>query len=281
MPKGTCKLCLEEKPLCDSHYLPKRLYAFGRAKQMKNPSPVVLSGQATKQVSDQLRGYVFCRACEDLFNKSGERWVLANIPHDHGAPFPLQDALGPEKPIAIGRDVNLYDGSSIKAFDMDKLVYFGLSVFWRGAAHDWKSTLGLSAPKVDLCDYFEPLRLFLQGNGPIPDDVVLSVHLWPYKQVWQVTYPVCPFHGSHWPRYWFYVPGIFFMLDLGKNVPREARQRCAHGERKIISVDLESGKFIRKFTKNQVDALEMTDRMRVMLQEISQIRSKTSESRNR
>jgi len=134
MPKGTCKLCLEDKELCDSHYLPKRLYAFARARQMKNPNPLVVSGKSAKQVSDQLRGYVFCKGCEDLFNKNGEAWVLAKIPHDYGEPFPLQDALVPEKPLAIGKDVNLYDGSSIKAFDMEKLVYFGLSIFWRGAA---------------------------------------------------------------------------------------------------------------------------------------------------
>ena len=168
MPQGTCKLCLEYKELSDSHYLPKRLYAFGRARQMKNPNPLVVSDKSAKQVSDQLRGHVFCKGCEELFNKNGEAWVLAKIPHDYGEPFPLQDALAPEKPLAIGRDVNLYDGSSIKAFDMEKLVYFGLSIFWRGAAHNWKSTFGLSAPKVDLEDYFEPLRLFLRKQSPIP-----------------------------------------------------------------------------------------------------------------
>ena len=25
-------------------------------------------------------------------------------------------------------------------FDLEKLIYFGLSVFWRGAVHHWKST---------------------------------------------------------------------------------------------------------------------------------------------
>lgn len=276
MRNGTCKLCLEDKELCDSHYMPKRLYAFLQAKQMKNPNPLVLSGKSTKQVSDQLRGYVFCEDCEDLFNKNGENWVLANIPRDYGAPFPLQDALRPEKPLAIWQDVNLYDGSPIEAFDMDKLVYFGLSIFWRGAAHDWKSRRGRSAPKVDLCDYFEPLRLFLLKRSAIPDDVVLSVHLWPYTKVLQAAFPVYPLRAGRWQSYWFYVPGIFFMLHFGKNVPVEARQRSAHGKKKIINVDLESGKFIRRFAKDQVEPLEMKAKMKAMLQEISQIRSKAS-----
>lgn len=275
MPNGTCKLCLEYKKLCDSHYLPKRLYAFVRAKQMKNPNPLVLSGKGTKQVSDQLRGYVFCKGCEDLFNKNGEMWVLANIPHDDGASFPLKNALGSEMPVAIGQNVKLYDVSSIAAFDMDKLVYFGLSIFWRGAAHDWKSTSGLSPPKVELCDYFEPLRLFLRREGPIPDDVVLSVHLWPDAKVVPAAFPVYPLHAGHWQSYWFYVPGMFFMLHSGKNMPEEARQRSAHGKKKIINVDLEVGSFIRRIVKDQVEPLQATDKMKAMLREISQIRSKT------
>src|ERR1035437_4406232 len=194
MLKGTCKLCLKDKELCDSHYLPKRVYAFVRAKQMKNQNPFVMSGKFGMQVSDQLRGYVFCKDCEDLFSKHGEKWVLANIPREDGSPFHLQDALRREKPITTLQDVNLYDGSSVSAFDMDKLVYFGVSIFWRGAAHDWKSTSGRTAPKVDLRDYYEPLRLFLRREASIPHDVVLSVHLWPYTKVLQAAFPVYPLY---------------------------------------------------------------------------------------
>jgi hypothetical protein len=243
---------------------------------MKNPNPLVLSEKSAMQVSDQLRGYVFCKDCEDLFNKNGEKWVLANIPRDYGAPFRLQDALGLEKPLTIRKDVNLYDGSSIKAFDMDKLVYFGFSIFWRGAAHDWKSTSGLSAPKVDLGCYFEPLRRFLRREGPIPIDVVLSIHLWPYTKVWQMAFPVYPQHAAGWQRYWFYVPGIFFLLHFGKNMPDEVRQRSAHGKKRIINVDLDSGNFIRGFVKAQVEPFRTTDKMKAMLHEISAIRTKAS-----
>jgi hypothetical protein len=243
---------------------------------MRNPNPFVPQGRRGRQVADQLRGYVFCQGCEDLLSRNGEAWVLANIPRDYGAPFPLQDALGPEKPLAIGKDVNLYDGSAIKAFDMDKLVYFGASIFWRGAAHDWKSTLGLGAPKVDLGDHFESLRLFLLEKCAIPEDMVLSIHLWPFTKVLQAAYPVHPLHGAHWQRYWFYVPGIFFMLQSGKNLPEEVRQRSAHGQRKIIIVDLESGSFIRGFSKGQVQALERTDTTKAMLPEISMARSRIS-----
>ena len=66
------------------------------------------------------------------------------------------------------------------------------------------------------------------------------------------------------------------MLQFGKNVPESARRKSAHGERKIINVDLESGDFIRRFVKDQVKALETTNKMKAMLQEISAIRSTTA-----
>ncbi len=42
MPIGVCKLCLQTRPLQDSHYLPKGAYKINRAPPLKNASPVVL-----------------------------------------------------------------------------------------------------------------------------------------------------------------------------------------------------------------------------------------------
>jgi hypothetical protein len=89
-----------------------------------------------------------------------------------------------------------------------------------------------------------------------------------------VVYPVYPLQAADWQRYWFYVPGIFFMLHFGKKVPEIVRQGSAHGKKEIIYVDRASAQFIRKFEKNQVGSLELTDKMKAMLQEISAIRSK-------
>lgn len=92
-PVAKCKLCGLVKELCDSHYLPKRLYAFLRAAQLNSLHPVMEVGGELKQVSVQYRGYVLCAECEDLLNKHGEKWVLANIPQDYDGAFPLQDAI--------------------------------------------------------------------------------------------------------------------------------------------------------------------------------------------
>ena len=135
------------KELCDSHYLPQRVYAFSRAKQLKNPNPVMSHRGELKQISDQYRGYVFCESCEDLLNKRGERWVLANVPQDYDVSFPLQDGLAPLTPILSEDRFDIYNISGEKGFEIEKLVYFGMSVFWRGAVHRWNLTVGEGAPR--------------------------------------------------------------------------------------------------------------------------------------
>jgi len=174
-PIDKCKLCALTKKLCDSHYLPKRLYGFLRATQMQNPNPLMEVGGELKQVSVQYRGYVFCEDCEDLFNKHGEKWVLANIPHDYDAMFPLHDAINQLKPVFSRKGLVLCDVNVASAFDLDKLVYFAMSIFWRGAVHEWRTKT--VAPRVNLGALEHPIRKFLLSEGPLPGDenMVLTI----------------------------------------------------------------------------------------------------------
>jgi len=55
-PVGTCKLCEERKLLCDSHYLPKRLYEILNAPELKNPNPVMSINGALRQRLDRNSG---------------------------------------------------------------------------------------------------------------------------------------------------------------------------------------------------------------------------------
>jgi hypothetical protein len=124
-PTGKCKLCGDVKELCDSHYLPRRLYKITRAPELKNPNPVMSVNGQLKQVSAQYRGFVFCSSCEDLLNKKGESWLLANVPKKYGGEYPLQDALVPLTPTVSVRRFDQYNVSGVKPFDLEKLVYFG------------------------------------------------------------------------------------------------------------------------------------------------------------
>jgi hypothetical protein len=103
-----------------------------------------------------------------------------------------------------------------------------MSIFWRSAVYDWKTSTGQKSPTVDLGAYEEPIRKFLLGNAPFPDDVVLAIDIWPYKDVLPLLHPVVTEQLSQGVRrYWFYVPGLHFFLFNGANIPKDARESAA------------------------------------------------------
>ncbi len=164
---NTCKLCLLERDLQESHYIPRFGYKAARASQLKNQNPVVLVPGGVRQSQQQMKDYVFCAECEQRFNEGGEKWVLARLPRDYHEPFVLQEALIPAKPLVISPGLDLYEGTKLAAFNMDKLVYFAASIFWRGAVHEWEIE-GQRAPKLNLEDKEEPLRIFSSRRKPFP-----------------------------------------------------------------------------------------------------------------
>jgi hypothetical protein len=269
---GECRLCSFEKDLRDSHYLPKRLYAFLRAWQLENPNPVMSIGNELKQISDQYRAHLFCQDCEDLLNKNGEKWVLANVPKDYDADFPLHTAINKLTPKFAGQNYVLCNVSGEADFNVDQLVYFGLSVFWRGAVHDWKTSTGQSAPKVDLGIYAQPIREFLLGKVPLADDVVLTLDIWPYTKVLQMLYPVLPNHLPECQRYWFYVPGLHYALYLGRNIPKGARSRSASDG--FVAVDQKAADSVLAYTKRGVKSQHIGPRIEEM-HHAAEVRSKT------
>ncbi|MGA7155413.1 MAG: hypothetical protein WBY53_01120 [Acidobacteriaceae bacterium] len=253
MRHGICKLCLKEAGLLDSHYLPKRAYSMNMARSLKNPNPVTLAHGQAKQVSDQLRGHTFCAECEDRLSKKGEKWVLANIPKDYKSTFPLQDALIPESPTHIAAKINVYAGRKINAFDIDKLVYLGMSVFWRGAAREWRSSTGAAAPPVDLGEFFEPIRQYLLG-GPFPEDVFIVVMIHTLKPVGNAALPVHHATDQHGDFYWFYLNGLGFKLYLGKATPLAIRGLCASHPDGPVVVDSGFGEMVYRFIKDQLNS---------------------------
>jgi hypothetical protein len=271
-PTGKCKLCGELKQLCDSHYLPKRLYGIASAPELKNPNPVMNVNGQLKQISDQYRGFVFCESCEGRFNMLGERWVLANLPKKYGDQCLLQDALAQLTPTLIEHRLERYNVSGVKGFDVQKLVYFGMSVFWRGAVYPWKTSSGQEAPHVDLGVYEEPLRRFLLGIAQFPDDVVLALDIWPYKPVLPFLYPVVTERlPEEVCRYWFYVPGLHFFLFTGANIPKDARESAATGG--FVTLDLETADSLKEFVKQGIKAQNWGPKMEAMFKEIASIRA--------
>jgi hypothetical protein len=275
METGICRLCLRQTNLQESHYLPRRAYSMNMAKALDNPNPIVMSKGKLKQVADQLRGPTFCCACEKLFNDKGERWVLANIPDDHGKTFPLQDALVSENPVLIGDEINVYAARKNKKFNMDQLIYFGMSIFWRGAAREWKSSLGAIAPPVDLGRYYEPIRQFLLG-GPFPDDVAILIYIHDLKPAMNVATTVLSARDQLGEFLWFYLNGVGFKLYAGKKIPNEIRQLCScHSPDGFVIVDREFGRMVRDFLKDLLTTENLSTKLQDFLRGPDPRRRKT------
>ena len=265
MQHGICKLCLRQADLLDSHYIPKRAYSMNMARSLKNPYPVTLALGRAKQVSDQLHGHTFCGECEDLLNKNGEKWVLANVPKDYKSAFPLQEALIASSPTYITENINVYAGRKIPAFNLDSLIYFGMSVFWRGAARAWMSSTGAVAPPVDLGEFFEPIRQYLLG-GQVPDSVFIVVTIHNLKSVGNAALPVHRATGQYGDFYWFYLNGLGFALYLGNTTPLPIRNVCAyHNPDGPVVVDVGFGQMVYDFIKNQLNSSEKSEHLTMLI----------------
>lgn len=275
MKRGICKLCLLQKDLRDGHYLPRSAYRSNRARALKNQNPIVL-GSKLRQDQGHVTDYVFCADCEQLFSKNGESWVLARIPHDYGEPFGLQDALEKETPFYTEPGLNLYAGVSISAFDMDKLVYFAASIFWRGAVHGWEDGRGDRTPKLDVGNHAEPLRNFLLGQGSFPPDVWLSTMIWPFKKMLNAGIVPTPAHLEGWNRYWFYISGLGFILHFGDAVPAEIKRRCSQNTaQRMITVERDFGNAVFEFVRALVGDADSPE-MRATLEEIRLVKAKAA-----
>ncbi len=174
MPKGICKLCQKTKPLENSHLIPRAMYQRIRDENVRaswsNPDPIHVGKTVTAHTSRQVTDYVLCTACEDLFNKKGETWMIQQV--WRSTAFPLLDRLNLAHPQFEFQDALGYSGTAV-GIDTDKLGYFALSVFWRAGVHIWSVGFGQKSTKLDLGIAEKDIRLFLLSQGPIPQTIAL------------------------------------------------------------------------------------------------------------
>jgi hypothetical protein len=168
--------------------------------------------------------------------------------------------------------MQIYAGAGIKGVDVDKLVYFAMSLFWRGAVHLWNSFQDGQAPKVVLDQFEEPIRQFLLNNTPLPQDVALTVLVCPNGRIlnamlapWEADLPECS-------RYICYISGIGFALHFGKQLPAKFRTQCAyHSPQKVLVVSTEFEQRIREVFRKLVSERD-DSKLKKMLAEIAKIR---------
>jgi hypothetical protein len=154
---------------------------------------------------------LLCQACEIRFQQGGENWFLAMRYRSDGA-FPLRDLLKGATPLSSNGGTSVFDARSIGGVEVDKLLYFAASIFWRAGIAHWMTKFA-DAPKIDLkAEIMTKFASYLLGNGAFPSETSLNVCIAPDVQPERNI--ISPMKAQETPfvRYEGHIPGMMFEL---------------------------------------------------------------------
>jgi len=172
MPVGLCKLCLKTKELRKSHFIGAGAYRMAN----RRGGAVVMTPLLFVGTDSQIQEYVLCGDCEQLFSQRGEDYVTPLLCQDDKR-FPLLEILGKDTPVFRGKNHgDRFSGARV-GLDVEKIAYYGLSMFWRAAVHAWNTKI--KGQVTQLCklspDDLESIRKYLLGEAAWPSGIVLQV----------------------------------------------------------------------------------------------------------
>jgi hypothetical protein len=222
MLEGTCALCHQLALLQKSHLIPQGIYKWLKEPDDPVRNPVLVTASTTVQSNEQASDYLLCQDCELRFQQNGEDWLMKNGPRN--GRFPLRDALrrSPHKTLISSGD--LYKEPFDSAFDLESLIYFAASVFWRSSVHHWRGFEHLVS-RAKLPDRVEEeLRLFLLHEDQFPTEVALLISVTATAVYPHMTHP-SPMQRTlaatpELAGYAFMIPGLQFRLH-SENVPEK------------------------------------------------------------
>ncbi|MCE5979093.1 hypothetical protein [Pseudomonas sp. JR33AA] len=228
---GCCALCKSEADLIDSHLIPKSAYKHLRGlPENGGGSPIRIDGgQGNASQSDlQITQYLLCRVCEDLFSKHGEK-VIGRLWGTHSG-FPLVNQLLACEVRGSHEGYSLHDHSVLDRKDVDGLIYFALSIFWR--AHVWNWTGKTDPYKKALgSKYEQEIREFLLGLQSL-GDMLLMLNVNTNAELNSFARLPQAYRKNGVTHHVFSLLGIEFSLFLGGSISPE--QRSLMGQDKVL-----------------------------------------------
>jgi hypothetical protein len=219
--QGVCKLCLKNKELVRSHLLPRALWEYCRKDDHK---PIMITDDVLLATDRQIQYPLLCVECEDVLNDGGEGWMLDKLA-TYEKTFPLYDLLAKAPPVSTLPEALIYFAANSPDIDVKKIVHFAMGIYWKAAVHSWRG--GEIDPKIELGKYSEPLRTWLLGKTAFPGHMYLSVFITPPELAQISMFP--PYEAVRqegWRVHYLYVPGLLFMLNVGKTVDESRKWIC-------------------------------------------------------
>jgi hypothetical protein len=226
-------MCLVTTNVISSHLIPAALY-----KECRLPGgfPIVFDSELVYESSRQIQTPLLCRDCDEILNKCGENWLIPLFAKADGS-FGFHELLTSMPAALVVDDTSVYLAAQNPQIDSPKLIHFAMGVFWKAAVHPWIP--GEQEPLIDLGTYTEPIRKYLRGESPYPNEVALTVGILP-APVKHLAISA-PYRGSNVKvtNFLFYGVGIEFSLLVGAGITDEERggSLSANPGRPIIVVD--------------------------------------------
>ena len=252
MPVGVCPLCKKTTAIVDSHLIPKAVYNYCRP---PDGHPIAVSSKFVGKTDRQIHSYLLCSTCENDLNSGGETWLLPLLA-EYDGPFPFYDILNKTPPAIVHEKSALYGTANNPGILCDKLAHFALGVFWKASVHSWSGST--KTPMIDLGPYREPVRAFLRKELPFPENVTLGIVVMPPPV--KMTVLEQPYRGleKKWHNFVFYIPGIRFVIGVGKSTDTGSRSICfmRHPARPILVSDFSQSMYqsIHKVLKDPRNA---------------------------
>ena len=138
--------------------------------------------------------------------------------------FPLYEKLTTVKPELVEEDVAAYASVKVPAIRIDFLTHFAMGIFWKSGVHDWRT--GNGTLRLEFGPYREAIRRFLLGETPFPKHAYLTINVVPPSLPTISAYLPYRSKAVRFAFHSFYVPGVEFMLTLGKSTPDFLRTMC-------------------------------------------------------
>jgi hypothetical protein len=213
-------MCLLQKPLASSHFMPAALYEYCRTADNK---PFRIGGGFVIPTDYQTQDYLLCDECEDILNSGGETWVLDKLAIWERT-FPLYDLLTKQPPEFDENGSALFYAVKNSLIDAEKLTHFAMGMFWKASVHAWRGNS--TEPRIELGPYSDRIRLWLRGEGDFPKHVYLIAAISRPERAQISLNDPYESESREWHSFILHVPGLMFMLHVGKIVDASMQALC-------------------------------------------------------
>lgn len=215
-------MCLKQKVLVQSHFVPRALYDYCRS---ADSEPIKFSNKIALTTSYQAKDYLLCAECESVLNEGGEKWTVGKLAQMGRQHFPLYEIVTRAAPAYDEPDAKIYYGIDVPGLEIDKVIHFMAGILWKASVHSWKKDK--KEPWIELGPYSDKLRKYLLGEEAFPQHITLWMSIVPpEKAMIGFIEPHERISEGGWKTYFCYMPGVLLAWNIGRQVSVELRQGC-------------------------------------------------------